>query len=308
MFKDFKNKTALITGAASGLGLEFSKKAASLGMHLLLIDVHEDRLKQASKEIESLYKQTGTQINCYAVDVSNSTEMESFSQQMAKHHPAPNLVINNAGISGGGLIWEHSSQDWDRVLGVNLMGVINGVRLFTPQMLKAAKQDPSWRGHIVNTASMAGLLTPPNMGIYNVSKHGVLALTETLFQDLSLVTDQISASVLCPYFVPTSINQSFNDSTPSNTDTGQEHPITQSQLIGKQMLDKAVNSGKVSAAEVASKVFDAVENNQFYIFSHPHALENVKERMLAILDNRQPPDPFAKRPDIGLELKSALRA
>jgi short-subunit dehydrogenase len=306
LFKDFKNKTALITGAASGLGLEFSKKAASLGMHLLLIDVHEDRLKQASQEIESVYKQTGIRIKYFSVDVSNCSEMESVSQEIFKHHPTPNLVINNAGISGGGLIWEHTSQDWERVLGVNLMGVINGVRLFTPLMLKAAKLDPAWRGHIVNTASMAGLLTPPNMGIYNVSKHGVMALTETLFQDLALVTEQISASVLCPYFVPTSINQSFYDSTGVNA--GPEKSVTQSQLIGKQMLDKAVNSGKVSAAEIAAVVFEAVENNQFYIFSHPHALENVRERMVAILDNKQPPDPFAKRPQIGLELKSALRA
>ncbi len=106
-------------------------------------------------------------------------------------------------------------RDWEWVLGVNVWGVIHGVRLFTPMMLAAAKADPAYRGHIVNTASMAGLLTPPNMGAYNVSKHAVVSLTETLYQDLSLVTDQVGASVLCPYFVPTGINHSHRNRPPA---------------------------------------------------------------------------------------------
>ena len=165
-------------------------------------------------------------------------------------------------------------------------------------MLAAAERDPKWRGHIVNTASMAGLLTPPNMGIYNVSKHAVVALTETLYQDLRLVSSQVGASVLCPYFVPTAINQSFEDSKDTST---------RSQIISKQMLDKAVGSGKVSAQDVAKRVFEAVAANQFYIFSHPQALGNVQKRMQSILDNTQPPDPFALRPEIGEDLRNALK-
>jgi short-subunit dehydrogenase len=151
-------------------------------------------------------------------------------------------------------------------------GVIHGVHLFTPMMLEAAKADPAYRGHIVNTASMAGLLTPPNMGVYNVTKHAVVSLTETLYQDLALVTDQISASVLCPYFVPTGINSSERNRPAHMAD---EKP-TKSQLIGQAMTNKAVGSGKVSAADVAQKVFDAVQSGQFYIYSHPHALGNVQ--------------------------------
>jgi short-subunit dehydrogenase len=170
-------------------------------------------------------------------------------------------------------------------------------------MLEAARQDPAYQGHIVNTASMAGLLTPPNMAIYNVSKHAVVSLTETLYQDLKLVSDQISASVLCPYFVPTGISQSHRNRPAELADLAP----TQSQLIGQAMSDKAVSSGKVTAAEVAQKVFDAIAADQFYIFSHPKALGNVQARMDCIVKQQNPIDPFAERPEIGAGLKAALR-
>ena len=170
-------------------------------------------------------------------------------------------------------------------------------------MLDAAAKDPAWRGHIVNTASMAGLVNAPNMGVYNVSKHAVVALSETLYQDLALVTDQISASVLCPFFVPTGISQSQR-----NRPDGEAPPPTRSQLIGQAMTDKAVGSGKVTAAEVAQKVFDAVAANQFYIYSHPKAIGSVQTRMEDVLMARNPTDPFAHKPELGAELRKALRA
>jgi short-subunit dehydrogenase len=176
--------------------------------------------------------------------------------------------------------------------------------VFTPMMLEAAAKDPAWQGHIVNTASMAGLLNAPNMGIYNVSKHAVVALSETLYQDLALVTDQISASVLCPFFVPTGINQSHR-----NRPAGAAAPEpTRSQLIGQAMSDKAVGSGKVTAAEVAQKVFDAIAANQFYIYSHPKAIGSVQTRLEDVLQARNPTDPFSHKPELGVELKRALRA
>ena len=193
--------------------------------------------------------------------------------------------------------------EWEWVLGVNLWGVVHGVRCFTPHMLAAAKADPAWQGHIVNTASMAGLLTAPNMGIYNVSKHAVVALSETLYQDLSLVTTQVGASVLCPYFVPTGIALSHRNRPDSMAD---ERP-TPSQLIGQAMGEKAVNSGKVSAADVANMVFEAIATNQFYIYSHPQALGNVSQRLQAAVEGRNPPDPFVARPDVGAKLRAALQ-
>jgi short-subunit dehydrogenase len=183
---------------------------------------------------------------------------------------------------------------------------VHGVRLFTPMMLAAAKADPSYQGHIVNTASMAGLLNAPNMGIYGVSKHAVVSLSETLYQDLALVTDQISASVLCPFFVPTGISQSHRN-RPDELKVPGAKP-TQSQLIGQAMSDKAVGSGKVTAAEVAQMVFDAIAANRFYIYSHPKAIGSVQTRLEDILQARNPTDPFAHKPELGVELRKALRA
>ena len=298
MISDFKGKTAVITGAGSGFGLAFARIGASLGMQLVLIDVQQDTLDAASAEL----KATGVQIMAVRLDVSDAAQMEAMAKSVKARFGAPHLVFNNAGVGSGGLIWENTLQDWDWVLGVNVMGVVHGVRLFTPMMLEAAAQDAAWQGHIVNTASMAGLLNPPNMGVYNVSKHAVVSLSETLFQDLSLVTGQIGASVLCPYFVDTGISQSFR-----NRPADMDGKPTRSQKVQHAMISKAVASGKVSAAEVAHMVFDAVAQNQFYIYSHPKAIGAVQTRLEDVLQARNPSDPFADKPELGEQLRSALR-
>ena len=300
MIENFKGKTAVLTGAGSGFGLECARIGAQLGMNLVLVDVQQDALDKAEQEMTA----QGVQVLARKVDVSNAAEMQALADAVKARFGAPHFVFNNAGVGSGGLVWENSLADWEWVLGVNVWGVVHGVRLFTPMMLEAAQKDPTYQGHIVNTASMAGLLTAPNMGIYNVSKHAVVALTETLYQDLKLVTDQISASVLCPYFVPTGITQSQRNRPAALA----EDKPTQSQLIGQAMSDKAVSSGKVSAAEVAQKVFDAVASGQFYVYSHPQALGNVQSRMEAIVQQHNPPDPFAARPDVGEKLRAALRS
>jgi len=300
MIKNFKGKTAVLTGAGSGFGLECARIGAALGMNLVLVDVQQDALDKAEAEMTAL----GVSVLARRVDVSNAEAMQALATDVQARFGAPHFVFNNAGVGAGGLVWENSVADWNWVLGVNLWGVVHGVRLFTPMMLEAAKSDPAYEGHIVNTASMAGLLNAPNMGIYNVSKHAVVSLTESLYQDLSLVTDQISASVLCPYFVPTGISQSHRNRP---ADMPAEKP-TQSQLIGQAMSDKAVSSGKVTAAEVAQKVFDAIQAGQFYIYSHPKALGNVQQRMEAIVMGSNPSDPFAARPEVGQQLRQALRA
>lgn len=300
MITHFQGKTAVLTGAGSGFGLECARIGARLGMNLVLVDVQQDALDKAAAELHAM----GVQVMAHKVDVGSAAAMEVLAHQVKARFGAPHFVFNNAGVAAGGLLWENTLADWNWVLGVNLWGVVHGVRLFTPMMLEAAKADPSYQGHIVNTASMAGLLTPPNMGIYNVSKHAVVSLTETLYQDLALVTDQISASVLCPYFVPTGISHSERNRP---NDLAAAKP-TQSQLIGQAMSEKAVSSGKVTAAEVAQKVFDAVQSGQFYIYSHPQALGNVQQRMQAIVEGQNPPDPFAARPEVGQQLRQALRA
>ncbi|MBV8249010.1 MAG: SDR family oxidoreductase [Comamonas sp.] len=300
MITNFKGKTAVLTGAGSGFGLECARIGAARGMNLVLVDVQQEALDKAEAEL----KAAGAKVLARKVDVSDAAQMERLAAEVKATFGAPHFVFNNAGVGAGGLIWENSVADWQWVLGVNVWGVIHGVRLFTPMMLEAAKADPGYEGHIVNTASMAGLLAPPNMGIYNVSKHAVVSLTETLYQDLALVSDQVSASLLCPFFVPTGIVHSER-----NRPQGLEaQPLTASQKIGQAMTDKAVGAGKVTAAEVAQKVFDAVASGQFYIYSHPQALGSVQVRMEDVVQGRNPTDPFAHKPELGASLKAALRA
>jgi NAD(P)-dependent dehydrogenase (short-subunit alcohol dehydrogenase family) len=299
MITDFKNKTAVLTGAGSGFGLECARIGARLGMNLVLADVQQDALDKAAAEMRA----AGAPVLAVRVDVSKAAEMEALGQAVLARFGAPHFVFNNAGVGAGGLIWENTVQDWEWVIGVNLMGVAHGVRVFTPMMLEAAAKDPAYQGHIVNTASMAGLLNAPNMGIYGASKHAVVSISETLYQDLALVTTQVSASVLCPFFVPTGITQSERN-RPAATPAAKP---TRSQLIGQAMSDKAVGSGRVSAAEVAQKVFDAIAANQFYIYSHPKAIATVQTRMEDIMLARNPTDPFGHKPELGVELRRALR-
>ena len=295
--KQYQGRTAVITGAASGFGLELARLAAQRGMNLVLCDVQADALARLETEFGAhplLLRQ---------VDVAKADQMQALAEAVQARFGAPHVVFNNAGVGSGGLIWENSLADWEWVLGVNLMGVVHGVRLFTPMMLAAAEADPSYEGHIVNTASMAGVLNAPNMGVYNVSKHAVVSLSETLYQDLTLVTGQVRCSVLCPYFVPTGISQSHRNRSA-------EHPMhkpSKSQLVAQAMIDKAVHAGKVTAADVAAMVFQAMDEGRFYIFSHPQALGGVQTRMEDVMLQRNPTDPFADKPALREQLVAALR-
>ena len=298
--KTLQGKTAVLTGAASGFGLELARRCAGLGMRLVMADVQADALARAADAVRGL---GAADVLPWTIDIARAEQVEAMGAATLERFGAPHLVFNNAGVGASGLIWEHSRADWEWVLGVNLMGVAHGVRVFTPMMLAAAAADPHWQGHIVNTASMAGLVNMPNMGVYNVSKHAVVSLSETLYQDLRLVTTQVSASVLCPYFVPTGIHQSERV-RPGDLPAAAP---TRSQLVGQAMAAKAVTSGKVSAAEVAQKVIDAVLADRFYIYSHPQAVGIVGTRAEDIVQGRNPSDPFAERPEVGERLRQALR-
>lgn len=292
---------AVITGAASGFGLECSRIAARLGMQVVMADVQADALEPAAAEIRAL----GAQVLAQRVDVSQADQVEALAEATRQRFGAPRFVFNNAGVGVGGLVWEHTLKDWNWVLGVNVMGVVHGVRCFVPMMLEAARADPSWRGHVVNTASMAGMVNPPNMGVYNVSKHAVVSLSESLYHDLSLVTDQVHAHVLCPFFVATGIHASHRN-RPAELSEADSRP-TPSQIIAQAMTEKATQSGKVTAAQVAQALFDAMAENRFYVFSHPNALGGVQSRMEDVLMRRNPSDPYADRPDVRAKLQQALR-
>jgi NAD(P)-dependent dehydrogenase (short-subunit alcohol dehydrogenase family) len=298
--KSFQGRTAVITGAASGFGLEASRIAAREGMHVVMADVQQDALDGAAAEIAAL----GAQVLPFRLDVAKASEVDALGAAVQARFGAPHFLFNNAGVGTGGLIWESTASDWEWVVGVNLMGVAHGIRVFTPMMLAAAQVDPGYEGHIVNTASMAGLTSPPASAVYNATKHAVVALTETLYQDLQLVGAPIGVSVLCPFFVATGISRSERNRPDAlrASDTP-----TKSQLVAQAMTAKATGSGRVSAAEVAQFVFDAMREGRFYVYSHPRALATVQTRLEDILLARNPTDPFAAKPEIGAQLRAALR-
>ena len=298
--KDFSGRTAVITGGGSGFGREFAHIASELGMNVVLVDVQQDALDAVTAELET----AGTRVLARKVDVADGEAIEALARETDQTFGATHLLFNNAGVGSGGLVWENSVRDWEWVLGVNVWGVIHGIRSFVPRMLEAAKQDATFDAHIVNTASMAGMLNAPNMGIYNVSKHAVVSLTETLYQDLALIDAPIGASVLCPYFVPTGISKSHRNAP---ADVAGE-PATASKRAQQMMSERAVGSGKVTARGVAESVFAAIRDGQFYVFSHPHALGNVETRMKDIIGIRNPSDPFAARPDVRTRLRDAMNA
>jgi NAD(P)-dependent dehydrogenase (short-subunit alcohol dehydrogenase family) len=299
--KNFDGKVAVITGGASGLGREFANTAAGLGMKLVLADVQQDALDRAKAELEA----QGAEVLAMRCDVRKGEQVQALADATMARYGALHLLFNNAGVGSGGLIWENSVADWEWVIGVNLWGVIHGVRIFTPLMLECAARDPRFEGHIVNTASMAGLLNAPTMGVYNVSKHAVVSLSETLYHDLQLVEAPVGASVLCPYFVPTGIGQSQRN-RPADVKT--TAGPTASQMAAQAMTVKAVDSGKVSAADVARITFDAIREGQFYIYSHPGALGSVAERMDGIVHQKNPGDPYRATPHIRDMLRAKMKA
>jgi NAD(P)-dependent dehydrogenase (short-subunit alcohol dehydrogenase family) len=294
-------KTLVITGAASGFGLEFARLGAVRGYNIVMADVEQIALDKAADEIRAM----GVVVLAQCVDVSKNDQVETLAAATKEKFGAPHWVFNNAGVGSGGFVWENTLKDWDWVMGVNVMGVVYGVKAFTPMMLERAKSDANYRGCIINTASMAGLLNAPTMGVYNVSKHAVVSLTESLYQDLQLISDQVTAALLCPFFVATGISQSHRNRP---ADLKNDSRPTASQLVAQAQSDKAVSSGKVSATDVARRVFDAVDAGEFYIYSHPNALKIVETRMQDVVQSRNPTDPFKDKPEIGDALKAKLRA
>jgi NAD(P)-dependent dehydrogenase (short-subunit alcohol dehydrogenase family) len=283
--KDFAGRTAVITGAASGLGREFARRAHALGMKLVLADIEPDALNAVTAELG----EDGASVIGEAVDVSRAEEIQHLADRAFRAFGAVHLLFNNAGVGSGGLLWENSEADWRWVLGVNLWGVVHGIRHFVPRMIAAGEP-----GYIVNTASVAGLLSAPNMGVYNVSKHAVVALTETLYHDLQLAQAKLGVSLLCPAYVPTGIARSHRNRP---ADLKADAP-TASQRMAQAAITKAVEGGKLSAAEVARLTFEAIETDRFYVMSHPQILPTVQLRFDDILQQRNPSDPFLTKPQL----------
>lgn len=297
---DNQGKIAVITGAGSGLGREFALLGARQGLRLVLADIQAEAVAATLEDVQAL----GAEAIARVVDVADAGQVEELATVTLERFGSVHWLFNNAGVGAVGLIWENSLRDWEWALGVNLWGVIHGMRAFVPHMLAAAAAAPDYRAHIVNTASMAGLVSPPLAGVYNVTKHAVVTLSETLYHDLALMTDQVSCSVLCPHYVPTGIHVSQRNRPQRQANAEQ---ATRSQRVAQAMLEKAVTSGKISASEVAEITFDAIAQRRFYIVSHPQSLGGVEQRAAAIVTQGDPYDPYLQREGMRESLIEGLR-
>ena len=279
MIDDLPGKVAVVTGAASGIGRATATAFAEAGMRVVLADIEEARLTETAEELGRL----GHTVLPVVVDVSDSESVEALAAQTVHEFGGVHLVHLNAGVAAGGPLWTLSEKDWAWVLGVNLWGVIHGVRSFVPRMLEGGEP-----GHIVNTASMAGLTSSAMMGAYNVSKHGVVTLSETLLRDLSMTGSSIGVSVLCPGWVNTGIGES-----------GRNRPDELRNAEGPNILEgggasplKAVLENGLQPAEVAAMVVDAVRTDRFYILTHPAWTSMIEQRMTDVVEGRKPSPMF----------------
>lgn len=287
--KNFSKGVAVITGGGSGLGKALAQAAVKRGMKVVLADVNAKALEQTLNELRA----QGAEAIGEVLDVTDADAVAALAKRTEAHFGPANLVFNNAGVASAGLIWESTDQDWDWLLAVNVKGVANGVRAFTPHMLAAARADSSFEGCIVNTASLAGVLTGPAMGIYSVSKHAVMALSECLYHDLSLFTDQVKAAVLSPSYVATNIGQCYRVRPQQWANS--EGP-TRSQMATAAISQNDLDNGSLTAEQVAEITFAAVEQGRFYIFPTDEVHGLLEHRFARMLESANPDLPYADYP------------
>lgn len=275
--RELKGKVAAITGGASGIGLALAERFADAGMRIALADIEAAPLAAAAERLRA----AGHDAIGIPTDVSSAESMDAFGERVLGELGGVHLVCNNAGVGGGGPMWELSTADWEFVLGVNLWGVIHGVRVFAKHLVAQRE------GHIVNTASMAGLVSVPGMGPYNVSKHGVVTLSETLHGELQSADAQVGVSVLCPGFVNTRIYDSGRnrpEALRNQAASGDSEEMTRRREMAAHFFSTAMPT-----AEVADAVHDAVLGDRFYVLTHDGSASSVETRMKTIVEGGNPP-------------------
>jgi NAD(P)-dependent dehydrogenase (short-subunit alcohol dehydrogenase family) len=276
--KEFKDKVAVVTGAASGIGFALADRFGSVGMKVVLADVEDAALEKARAQLAA----KGAPVLAVRTDVSKAEDVDALATRAYDEYGAVHILCNNAGVSMGGLSWEHSVDDWQWVLGVNLWGVIHGIRAFVPRMLEGGQE-----GHVVNTASVAGLITSPYISVYEVTKHAVVALTESLRMELEVSGAKVSASVLCPGFVATNIADSARNRPASTTAEASGASETGPQHMIRNLARKQVAAG-LKPMDVAEMVLEAVREDRFYVLTHARYEKLIRRRMERILDGSNP--------------------
>jgi NAD(P)-dependent dehydrogenase (short-subunit alcohol dehydrogenase family) len=271
-------KVAVVTGAASGIGLALARRFAREGMKLTLVDIEAGALAEAAAELAS----GAVDVFAQRVDVSDADQMDGLAQAVLDRFGAVHLVCSNAGVATGGPIWDVTTADWEFVMRPNLWGVIHGVRVFTKHLIA---QD---EGHIVNTASLAGLVSVPGFGPYNVTKHAVVTLSETLHGELAALGSKVGVSVLCPGFVSTRLWESDRNWP---EDLPRRDPQLPEQQEQTRAVLKALIEGGITTDPVVERVVDAIVNQRFYILTHEGSADAVEQRMRRISRGENPVTP-----------------
>ncbi|MBW2289747.1 MAG: SDR family NAD(P)-dependent oxidoreductase [Deltaproteobacteria bacterium] len=270
---DLKGRVAVVTGAGSGIGRAMAERFAAAGMHLALADIEAEPLAVVADAL----RERGCEVEAERLDVRDSAALEALAVRCFSRFGGAHVLCNNAGVASGGPVWEISEEDWDWVIGVNLVAVVHGIRAFVPKMI--ASGEP---GHIVNTASIAGLTCPAFMSPYTVTKHAVVALSDTLRSDLAMSDAMIGVSVLCPGWVRTRIHESDRNRPGGEADASEELSMM------RELVDGFI-AGGIDPADVAEQVHDAVVNGQFWIRTHPEMEPMVAKRCEAIIAGEPPP-------------------
>ncbi len=272
---ELKGKTAVVTGGGSGIGRELALACAREGMAVLLADIDEPGMRETRDAVAPL----GAGVESMRCDVSKHLEVEALAERAWERFGAVHLLFNNAGVAVAGPVWAATLEDWKWTLDINLMGVVHGVRSFVPRMLAQGGEC-----HVVNTASVAGLVDIPGSAVYCVSKHGVVALSECLYHDLRVARAAIGVSVLCPAFVNTGIGDSARH-RPS--ELAATNPLAAPY---EEAVRQALRSGRLTALDVARLTLEAVKSGRFYILTHEKTRAAIEVRMRDILEDRLPTD------------------
>ncbi len=277
--KEFKGKVAVITGAASGIGRGIAERCVSEGMRVVLADIDDANLAKAESELKAL----GETVLGVRTDVSKRSDVELLARQTLDAFGQVHLLVNNAGVGAGGSPWEATWNDWEWVIGVNLWGVIHGVKVFTPLMLSQNVEC-----HIVNTASAAGLVVGGSSAPYSVTKHAVVTLSESLYLTLQRRSALVKVSVLCPGLVRTNI-ANCEDRRPADL-KNEAVEISPEMRAGLAAFKKFIEVS-MTPSQVADMVFEAIKNEQFYILTHPEWIEVIQMRTDNLLRMEDPRDP-----------------
>jgi NAD(P)-dependent dehydrogenase (short-subunit alcohol dehydrogenase family) len=274
--KNFRDRVAVVTGAASGIGLALAERFAAEGMKVVMADIETAALAQAA---EGLRRKTPA-VLATRVDVSRHDDVERLARETYAAFGAAHVLCNNAGVAVIGAAHEHTLADWEWVINVNLWGVIHGVRAFLPRMLAGGDE-----GHIVNTASMAGLTTAPFMSVYDVTKHGVVALSESMYKELTVTGAPIGVSVVCPGLIDTNIMRSSRNRPEELAEEGKAGPMA--QAFGQSLADRL--AGGYPPSEVAEQVLQGIREGRFYIVpAQPEVKANIAIRAQDLLELRNP--------------------